>query len=79
MNANQNRVFLWRCSKPKSLYLMSIFCLPDLRLVMFHHFSHQRYEICITTAVPNLFGTGDQFLEDNFSMDRGGGDAFGMI
>lgn len=24
-------------------------------------------------AVPNLFGTKDQFPEDNFSMERGGG------
>lgn len=29
------------------------------------------------SAVPNFFGTRDWFVEDGFSMDRGGG--FGMI
>ena len=30
-----------------------------------------------TSAVPNLFGTGDQFVEDNFSTDGGVGDGSG--
>ena len=30
-------------------------------------------------AVPNLFGTRDQFVEDDFSMDWGSGGGFGMI
>jgi len=30
-------------------------------------------------AVPNLFGTRDQFVEDDFSMHWGSGGGFGMI
>ena len=32
-----------------------------------------------TSLVPYIFGTGSSFMEDNSSMDQGGGDGMGMI
>ena len=34
--------------------------------------------MCLDQLVPILFGTRDSFMEDNFSMDWGKGDGFGM-